>query len=89
MAPPTKALYIPPESARRAPPREVRRVPRTYRLRLERETADGRGDTLYTWGGIPHERIGPLIQSLAGGMPWLARAAAAKDALGKLFDLFR
>lgn len=86
MPPTTKAIYVPP--GRTQPRRELRRGPRTYRLRLERETADGAGETLYTWGGIPHDRIAPLIQSLTGGMPWLVRAAAAKDALKKLFDLF-
>jgi hypothetical protein len=90
VAPPVKAIYVPPgRPARASAPRELRRAPKTYRLRLERETSDGAGETLYTWSGIPHERIGPLIQSLAGGLPWLARAAAAKDALGKLIDLFR
>ena len=88
MAPSAKSIYVPPGRPARPPPRALRRASRTYRLRLERETADGAGETLYTWSGIPHERIGPLIQSLAGGMPWLARAAAAKDALKKLFDLF-
>jgi hypothetical protein len=86
--PTAKAIYVPPRPARASAPRALVRAPKTYRLRLERETSDGGGETLYTWGGIPHERIGPLIQSLAGGMPWLARAAAAKDALRKLFDLF-
>ena len=64
-------------------------APATYRLRLERETPDGAGQTIHAWSGIPHERVGPLLETLAAYLPWLARAAAARDAFRKVADLFR
>jgi len=82
--PPTvKALYVPPRAQRQR--REVRAP--TYRLTLERE--GGAGEVIHTWGGIPHERVGPLLQTMQAYLPWIARAAAARDALAKLMDLFR
>ena len=88
MAGPTtiKAIYAPPRAPRRR--REVA-APATYRLRLERETPDGAGQTIHAWSGIPHERVGPLLETLAAYLPWLARAAAARDAFRKVADLFR
>jgi hypothetical protein len=80
-----KAIYAPPRARRR---REVA-APATYRLRLERETPDGAGVTIHAWGGIPHARVGPLLEGLASYLPWLARAAAAREALRKVADLFR
>ena len=88
MAAPTvvKAIYAPPRAQRRR--REVS-APATYRLRLERETPDGAGQTIHAWSGIPHERVGPLLETLAAYLPWLARAAAAREALRKVAELFR
>lgn len=80
-----KAIYAPPRARRR---REVV-APATYRLRLERETPDGGGQTIHAWSGIPHARVGPLLETLAAYLPWLARAAAARDAFRKVAELFR
>jgi hypothetical protein len=77
--PVVKALVVP-------KPRQPRtHAPPTYRLTLEREG----GAVVYTWGAIPHEKVGPLLQTMRTYLPWMARAAAAKDALAKLLDLFR
>lgn len=81
-----KAILVPPRAQRRR--RDVS-IPPTYRLRLERETADGGGQTIHSWSGIPHSRVGPLLETLAAYLPWLARAAAAREALAKVADLFR
>lgn len=64
-------------------------APATYRLRLERETPDGAGQTIHSWSGIPHSRVGPLLETLAAYLPWLQRAAAAREALRKVAELFR
>ncbi len=83
MPPSAKALYVPP--GRRPPPPRARP---TYRLRLERETADG-GVTLHTWSGIPHDRVKPLLSAMQSYLPFLVKAAAAKEAFTKVMDLFR
>ena len=86
MSGPVKAIYVPPRARRQQQRRDL--VAPTYRLTLERETAAGR-ELVHTWGGIPHEKVGPLLQTMQSYLPWLARAAAAREALSKLVDLFR
>ena len=91
MPPPRKviAIYVPPRAARRR--RHARADmsrPPTYRLRLERETEDGAGETIHTWGGIPHDPIAPVLQTLRTYLPWLARAATAREAFRRVLDLF-
>ncbi len=83
MPPVVKAIVVKPSRPKQQQPR-VQSAP-TYRLTLEREG----GVVLYTWGGISHDKVGPLLQTLRTYLPWMARAAAAKDAFTKLLDLFR
>jgi hypothetical protein len=64
------------------------RAPATYRLVLERELPGGAGEPIHSWGGIPHERVRPVLETLQAYLPWLARAAAAREALRKVLDLF-
>jgi hypothetical protein len=79
-----KAIVV---SPRTRPRGEVRAsAPPTYRLRLDREDT---GQVIHVWSGIPHDRIGPLLQTMATYLPWIARAAAAREALARLMDLFR
>ena len=79
--PVVKAIMVKPRTTRE--PRE-QRAP-TYRLTLEREG----GAVIYAWSGIPHDKVGPLLQTMRTYLPWMARASAAKDAIAKLLDLFR
>lgn len=83
MPPTVKAILVRPGPARR---REMRTAePPTYRLLLQREDT---GQVLHTWSGIPHDKVGPLLLAMQRYLPWLARAAAARDAISKLLDLF-
>lgn len=84
MPTPTKAIYVPPGPARQ---RRAVRAP-TYRLVLERETPTG-GVQMHAWSGIPHERVGPLLATMQTYLPFLVRAAAAREAFHKVLDLFR
>lgn len=81
-----KAILVKPGARRGGPGRELRAP--TYRLTLFRESPAG-DEPVHSWGGIPHERVGPLLRTMQEYLPWLARAAAAREALGKLLDLFR
>lgn len=58
----------------------------TYKLVLLREDT---GQIMHAWSQIPHDRVGPLLDTMRTYLPWLARAAAARDALDKLFALFK
>jgi hypothetical protein len=71
---------------RRDPRMMQPRTAPTYRLVLLREDT---GQILHAWSQIPQERVAPLLEVMQRYLPWLARAAAAKDALAKLLDLFR
>lgn len=79
--PQVKALYVPPRPQQRRPA-----LPATYRLRLERETD---GAVLHTWSGIPHDKVGPVLKAMSQYLPFFAKAAAAKEAVTRLIDLFR
>jgi hypothetical protein len=80
----SKALYIPPGERPRQRPRSL--TLQTYRLTLTREAT---GETLHEWGGIPHDKVGPLLQAMQRYLPLLAKAAAAKQAWDRLMDLWR
>jgi hypothetical protein len=88
---PTKAvtIYHPPGTGPRPRRRSMTRTPApTYRIRLERVEASGQATTVHQWGGIPQERVKPILETLTDLLPWLQRAAATKDALRKLAELF-
>lgn len=82
---PVKAIYVPPKGQQRAR-REVERRPLTYRLVLQREDT---GAVVHAWSGIPHDKVGLLLDAMQRYLPWFARAAAARDAFSKLADLFK
>lgn len=84
MPPQVKAIYVPPKSQQRQR-REVERHPPTYRLVLLRED---NGKVVHAWSGIPHDKVGLLLDAMQRYLPWFARAAAARDAFSKLMDLF-
>jgi hypothetical protein len=78
----TKALYIPPGQQRQQRPRAL--ALDTYRLTLSRE---GNGQIMHEWGGIPADKVRPLLEAMRRYLPFLAKAAAAKQAWDKLMDL--
>lgn len=79
----TKALYIPPGQQRQQrPPRAL--ALDTYRLTLSRESD---GKIMHEWGAIPADKVRPLLQAMQRYLPFLAKAAAAKQAWDRLMDL--
>ncbi|HEU0081870.1 MAG TPA: hypothetical protein VFQ87_03285 [Bradyrhizobium sp.] len=86
MTPPkTRAIqYIPP--GQRPRPRQRAIAVSTYRLTLTRETT---GEVLHEWGGIPHDRVMPLLETMRRYLPFLAKAAAFREAWSKLAALFQ
>jgi hypothetical protein len=75
--------YIPPGQQRRPPPRSLT-LP-TFRLTLSREST---GEVLHEWGGIPADKVRPLLQAMQRYLPFLAKAAAFKDAWDRLLGMF-
>jgi hypothetical protein len=84
--PPTKALYLPPGQPRARARRPRALALQTFRLTLEREAT---GEVMHQWSGIPQDKVGPLLQAMQRYLPWLAKAAAAKQTWDRLVDLFR
>jgi hypothetical protein len=86
---PINAIYVPPSKVRAQRARAMTKAPPpTYRLKLERVAADGKQTTVHQWSGIPHYRVKPILETLESLLPWLARAAGAREALRKLAELF-
>jgi hypothetical protein len=84
MSPAPKAVqYIPPGQRRRQP-RALAVL--SYRLTLTRESD---GAVMQEWSGIPHDRVGPMLQAIQHYTPWLGKVAAAKEAWEKLVKLFQ
>ena len=81
----SKALeYLPPGQQRRPPPPRSLSLA-TFRLTLSREST---GEVLHEWGGIPADKVRPLLQTMQRYLPILAKAAAFKQAWDRLLDMF-
>lgn len=78
------------QGAPRSGPRPGRamqpRTAPTYKLVLLREDT---GQIMHQWSQIPHDRVGPLLETMRTYLPWFVRASAAKEAIEKLMSLFK